>query len=328
MNIVQLDGYAANPGDIDWRPWHEIYAADGSRCVFRCYDRTPEDLVVERAREADILIINKVPITEGVMRQLPRLRYVGVLATGYNVVDVRAARRRGIVVTNVPAYSTASVAQLTFAHLLHIVNDVAGHSRSVHEGEWGRCPDFTYTVAPQTELAGLTLGIVGFGNTGRAVASIAMAFGMRVVLAPPLRGGGRRRDVPEGVVQAGSLREFFGEADVVSLHCPLTDDTRHIISEETIGWMKPTAIVLNTARGPLIDEGALAGALNGGRLAAAGIDVMEEEPPAGGSPLLGVHNCFVTPHIAWATRAARCRLINVAIENVRAFLLGRPQNVV
>lgn len=329
LNIVQLDGYAANPGDIDWQPWHEIDAADGGKCLFTEYDRTPAELVVERAKEADIIIINKVLMTDDVMEQLPRLKYIGVLATGYNVVDVEAAHRRGIIVTNIPAYSTASVAQLVFAHLLNIVNGITQHSVSVRKGEWGSCPDFTYTVSPQTELAGKRFGIIGYGNTGRAVAAIALAFGMRVLLAPSMSGGDTiRTDVPDGVEQAGSLEDFFAAVDVVSLHCPLTEGTKHIINATTIAMMKPTAIVINTGRGPLVDEVALAEALNSGRIAAAGVDVLEEEPPVHGSPLIAARNCFITPHIAWATKAARSRLIGIAIDNVKAFINGHPRNVV
>lgn len=329
MNIVQLDGYAANPGDIDRQPWHEIDAADGGKCLFTVYDRTPKELVVERAKDADIIIVNKVLITDAVMEQLPRLKYVGVLATGYNVVDVEAARRRSIVVTNIPAYSTPSVAQFVFAHLLNIVNGVTQHSMSVHKGEWGSCPDFTYTVTPQTELAGKVFGIIGFGNTGRAVAVIAHAFGMRVLLAPSLRGDDTsREDVPHFMEQAETLEDFFARIDVVSLHCPLTDKTKHIINTRTIALMKPEAIVINIGRGPLVDEAALAEALNDGRIAAAGVDVLTEEPPVNGSPLFAARNCFITPHIAWATKAARNRLLDIAIDNVKAFIKGQPQNVV
>ncbi len=330
MNIVQLDGYAANPGDLDWQPWHNIYDVDGKeKCNFVEYDRTSPDLVVERAKDADIVIINKVLITDEVMSRLPRLKYVGVLATGYNVVDVEAAHKRGITVTNIPAYSTASVAQCVFAHLLNITNNVAMHSESVHRGEWNRCPDFTYTLSPQIELAHRVMGIIGYGNTGKAVAQIANAFGMQVLLAPSLRKGAKQRDgLPDNVKEAESMESFFAEADVVSLHCPLTETTHHIINRDTIAMMKPTAIVINTGRGPLVDEAALAEALNSGRIAAAGVDVLEEEPPVHGSPLTEVHNCYVTPHIAWATQAARQRLMMIAVENIKAFIKGMPQNVV
>lgn len=329
MNIVELDGYAANPGDIDWQPWREIKTADGEVCTFTVYDRTPAELVVERAAEADIIITNKVMITDELMSRLPRLKYVGILATGYNVIDIGAAHRRNIVVTNIPAYSTASVAQLVFAHILNICNGVARHNRSVHDGEWSRCPDFTYTLSPQTELANKVMGIIGFGNTGRAVAEIAHAFGMKVLLAPSLRDGSTtRNDVPGYAEQAGSLDDFLAKADIVSLHCPLSERTRHIINAKTLSRMKPSAVVINTGRGPLVDETALADALDSGRIAAAGLDVLEEEPPANGSPLLRARNCYITPHIAWATLAARRRLMDIAINNVKAFLRGEPVNVV
>lgn len=329
MNIVELDGYAANPGDIDWQPWREIKTADGGMCTFTVYDRTPAELVAERAAEADIIITNKVMITDELMSRLPRLKYVGILATGYNVIDIGAAHRRNIVVTNIPAYSTASVAQLVFAHILNICNGVARHNGSVHDGEWSRCPDFTYTLSPQTELANKVMGIIGFGNTGRAVAEIAHAFGMKVLLAPSLRDGSTtRNDVPGYAEQAGSLDDFLAKADIVSLHCPLSERTRHIINAKTLSRMKPSAVVINTGRGPLVDETALADALDSGRIAAAGLDVLEEEPPANGSPLLTARNCYITPHIAWATLAARRRLMDIAINNVKAFLRGEPVNVV
>lgn len=329
MNIVELDGYAANPGDIDWQPWREIKTADGGVCTFTVYDRTPAELVAERAAEADIIITNKVMITDELMSRLPRLKYVGILATGYNVIDIGAAHRRNIVVTNIPAYSTASVAQLVFAHILNICNGVARHNRSVHDGEWSRCPDFTYTLSPQTELANKVMGIIGFGNTGRTVAEIAHAFGMKVLLAPSLRDGSTtRNDVPGYAEQAGSLDDFLAKADIVSLHCPLSERTRHIINAKTLSRMKPSAVVINTGRGPLVDETALADALDSGRIAAAGLDVLEEEPPANGSPLLTARNCYITPHIAWATLAARRRLMDIAINNVKAFLRGEPVNVV
>lgn len=329
MNIVELDGYAANPGDIDWQPWREIKTADGGVCTFTVYDRTPVELVAERAAEADIIITNKVLITDELMSRLPRLKYVGILATGYNVIDIGAAHRRNIVVTNIPAYSTASVAQLVFAHILNISNGVARHNRSVHDGEWSRCPDFTYTLSPQTELVNKVMGIIGFGNTGRAVAEIAHAFGMKVLLAPSQRDGSTtRNDVPGYAEQAGSLDDFLAKADIVSLHCPLSERTRHIINAKTLSRMKPSAVVINTGRGPLVDETALADALDSGRIAAAGLDVLEEEPPANGSPLLTARNCYITPHIAWATLAARRRLMDIAINNVKAFLRGEPVNVV
>lgn len=324
MKIVELDGYAANPGDISWQQWENIVAPDGTTCEFVVYDRTPANLVVERAKDADIAITNKVVFSDEVMAQLPHLRYIGVLATGYNVVDVEAAHRRGIVVTNIPAYSTASVAQLAIAHLLHITNNIAAHDTAVHQGQWSSCPDFSFTVSQQLELDGKTFAIVGLGNTGMATARIAHALGMKVQAYTSKE----QSMLPTHTKKASSLDSLFAEADVLSLHCPLTTDTHHIVNAKRLALMKPTAIIINTGRGPLIDEQALADALNEGKLLAAGIDVLEEEPPTKGSPLLTARNCHITPHIAWASLAARERLMHIAIGNVQAFLNGSPQNVV
>ncbi len=324
MKIVELDGYAANPGDISWQQWENIVAPDGTTCEFVVYDRTPANLVVERAKDADIAITNKVVFSDEVMAQLPRLRYIGVLATGYNVVDVEAAHRRGIVVTNIPAYSTASVAQLAIAHLLHITNNIAAHDVAVHQGQWSSCPDFSFTVSQQLELDGKTFAVIGLGNTGMATARIAHALGMKVLAYTSKE----QSMLPTLIKKASSLDSLFAEADVLSLHCPLTTDTHHIINARRLALMKPTAIIINTGRGPLIDEQALADALNEGKLLAAGIDVLEEEPPTKGSPLLTARNCHITPHIAWASLAARERLMHIAIGNVQAFLNGSPQNVV
>lgn len=324
MNIVQMDGYAGNPGDISLQPWHEIPDADGTMCHFTVYDRTPEHLVIERAKDADIVITNKVVFSDEVMAQLPRLKYIGVLATGYNVVDIPAARKRGVVVTNIPAYSTPSVAQMAIAHLLHIANNVAGHSAAVHDGVWGTCPDFTFTLTPQLEMAERVFGVVGLGNTGLATAAIAHALGMQVVAYTSKDAD----DLPSFVRKAESMEALFSEADVLSLHCPLTDVTHHLINAERLAMMKPTAIIINTGRGPLIDEQALADALHAGTIYAAGIDVLQTEPPVDGSPLLTAPRCHITPHIAWASVAARQRLINTAIDNIKAFIAGKPQNVV
>lgn len=324
MKIVELDGYAANPGDISWQQWENIAAPDGTTCEFVVYDRTPANLVVERAKDADIAITNKVVFSDEVMAQLPRLRYIGVLATGYNVVDVEAAHRRGIVVTNIPAYSTASVAQLAIAHLLHITNNIAAHDTAVHQGQWSSCPDFSFTVSQQLELDGKTFAVIGLGNTGMATARIAHAMGMKVLAYTSKE----QSTLPQHIRKASSLDSLFAEADVLSLHCPLTTDTHHIVNARRLALMKPTAIIINTGHGPLIDEQALADALNEGKLLAAGIDVLEEEPPTKGSPLLTARNCHITPHIAWASLAARERLMHIAIGNVQAFLNGSPQNVV
>jgi len=328
MKIVVMDGFAANPGDISLEPWKNITLPGGEVCDFIVYDRTAPDLVIERARDAEIVLTNKVVFTKAVMEQLPMLRYIGVLATGYNVVDVSFARERGIVVTNIPAYSTSSVAQLAIAHLLHIANNVAGHSKVVHEGAWEKNLDFSFQISPQIELAGKTFGIVGMGNTGTATARIAASMGMKI-LAFTSKGEEQLSDLGiKEIKKADSIEELFRNADVVSLHCPLTENTKHIVNKNTLTMMKPSAILLNTGRGPLVDEEALADALKENRIYAAGIDVLTEEPPRKGSPLLGIANCYITPHIAWATLAARERLMKIAIENVIAFINGRPQNMV
>lgn len=318
MKIVELDGYAANPGDLSW---------DGLRQLgeLTVYDRTAPEDVLERARGAQVILTNKVVITGELMDQLPELRYIGVLATGYNVVDIPAAARHGIVVTNIPAYSTMSVAQMVMAHLLNITNQVALHSNAVKKAEWQNCPDFTFSLTPLIELDGKTLGIVGVGNTGWATARMAQSLGMRI-LACSSKGADALKQM--GIEKVDSYEQLFRQADVLSLHCPLTEETRHLVNAERLGWMKPTAILINSGRGPLVDEAALADALNGGRIMAAGIDVLEEEPPRNGSPLIGARNCYITPHIAWATKAARERLVDIAVANVKAFLRGEPQNVV
>ncbi|MBR1840091.1 MAG: D-2-hydroxyacid dehydrogenase [Prevotella sp.] len=324
MKLIEMDGYAANPGDISWEPWHNITAPTGEKVVFEKYDRTSPSLTVERAKDADMVLTNKVVFDKAVLSQLPKLKYIGVLATGYNVVDVDEAARLGIVVTNIPAYSTQSVAQLAIAHLLHITNNIAAHDEAVHRGEWASCPDFTFTVTPQMELAGKTLAIVGLGNTGRATAEIAHALSMNVIAFTSKT----QEQLPIYINKVETLEQLFKEADVLSLHCPLTPSTKHIINKEHLAMMKPTAIIINTGRGPLIDEQALADALNADSLYAAGIDVLTEEPLVSGSPLLTARHCHITPHIAWATLAARQRLMRIAMRNVEAFLNGKPQNVV
>ncbi|MCR4591897.1 MAG: D-2-hydroxyacid dehydrogenase [Bacteroidaceae bacterium] len=318
MTIVVLDGYAANPGDLSWDGLREL----GELTV---YERTAPDEVLERAKGAQAITTNKVLITAELMDQLPELRYIGVLATGYNVVDIPAARKRGIVVTNIPAYSTMSVAQLVMAHLLNITNRVALHSQAVTEGKWQTCKDFTFTLSPQIELDDKIFGIVGLGNTGTAAARIAQSLGMRV-LAYSSKNAETLAAL--GIDKADAYEQLFRESDVLSLHCPLTEETHHLVNAERLSWMKPTAILINTGRGPLIDEKALADALNQGRIMGAGVDVLQDEPPRNGSPLIGARNCFITPHIAWATQAARSRLMKIAVENVKAFMAGKPQNVV
>ncbi len=317
MNIVLLDGYTLNPGDLDW---------DGLRSLGSCtiFERTAAPEVLARASAAEILLTNKTPLPAEVILNLPLLRYIGVLATGYNIVDTKAAAQRAVPVTNVPAYGTASVAQLTFAHILHIVQNVGEHAASVRRGRWAASSDFCYWETPLTELAGKTMGILGYGRIGQATGRLAAAFGMEVIAHDPAG----EREPSAGGVRFVSLEGLFRQSDVLSLHCPLTDATRNIVNRERLGQMKPEAILINTSRGPLIDEQALADALHSGALRGAGLDVLSEEPPAATNPLLREPRCSLTPHIAWASREARRRLLEGVIENIRAFLGGRPQNVV
>lgn len=310
MKICILDGYSLNPGDLDWSPVERL----GDVTLF---DRTPADKIVERAADADIVLTNKVPFSADTLRQLPRLCFICVLATGYNIIDTEAAARQGVVVANIPAYSTMSVAQMAFAHILNITNHVASYAREVADGKWTNCPDFCFWDSALTELAGKTMGIVGLGNTGMATARIAVAMGMKVVAMTSKSAD----TLPEGITPA-PLDDVLASADVVSLHCPLTPSTRHLINAASIAKMKPSAILINTGRGPLVDEQAVADALNGGRLAAFGADVLSQEPPRGDNPLLSARNCFLTPHIAWATLEARTRLMSTATENVRQFIAG------
>lgn len=316
MNIVILDGYALNPGDLSYDRLTQFG-------TLKVYDRTTPEQLIERAREADALLTNKVVLGEQEMSQLPRLRYIGVQATGYNVVDVEAARRHGITVTNIPAYSTASVAQMVMAHLLNITQSVEYYAQQNRAGRWSTNPDFCYWDTSLIELVDKQMGIVGFGRTGGAVARLAQAFGMRVVVYTSKP----QSELPEGVEKV-SLESLFATSDVVSLHCPLVPATHHLVNAERLALMKATAILINTARGPVVDEQALADALNSGALHAAGIDVLCEEPPCSDSPLLTARNCFVTPHIAWATIEARTRLLDICEANLRAFIDGHPQNVV
>jgi len=315
VKIVVLDGYTLNPGDLSW---------DALRALGDCeiYDRTPPQETIARATGAEIVLTNKTLLGRREIDKLPQLRYVGVLATGYNVVDLAATAARGIVVTNVPTYGTQSVAQMVFAHLLHLVQHVGEHAMGVHRGKWTRSEDFCYWEFPLVELEGLTMGLVGLGRIARAVAKLAQAFGMEVLAFDP-----QAAETPDGV-QRVELDALLARSDVVSLHCPLTEETRGLINAERLARMKPTAMLINTSRGPLVDEPALANALNAGRLAGAGLDVLSSEPPVASNPLLGARNCYITPHIAWATRAARARLLKTAVENVQAFLAGRARNVV
>lgn len=315
MQIVVLDGYTLNPGDLSW----DALAALGECTI---YERTPPALVIERARDAEIVLTNKVVLNREIIAQLPRLRYIGVLATGYNIVDVAAAREHGIVVTNVPAYSTRSVAQLVFALLLELALHVGHHAETVRAGRWAANPDFSYADYPLVELDGLTMGIVGLGRIGRAVADLARAFGMSVLAY------NHRTTAPHPGVEMVEFDALLQRSDVVSLHCPLTPETTNLVNAARLAMMKPTAFLINTARGPLVNEQELAAALNADRIAGAGMDVLSTEPPAADNPLLTAKNCIITPHIGWATHAARIRLLTAVVENVRAFQQGAPVNCV
>jgi glycerate dehydrogenase len=314
MKIVILDGYGLNPGDLSWDAFQSL-----GDCTV--YDRTaPADLLA-RAEGADALITNKTTLNAKQLAALPTLKYIGVLATGYNVVDIEAAHRHGIVVTNIPAYSTDSVAQMVFAHLLHITQRVGHYAQQNAQGRWASNADFCYWDYPLIELAGKTLGIVGYGHTGQATARIAQAFGMKVQVFTSKP----QATLPAGITKC-TLDDVFRRSDVVSLHCPLTPDTAHLVNAKRLAQMKSTAILINTGRGPLVDEQALAEALQEGRLLAAGLDVLSTEPPAKDNPLFKVKNCFITPHIAWATLEARTRLMEIAVENLRAFQMGEERN--
>ena len=316
MKIVVLDAYAGNPGDLSWDEVRKLGDCD-------IYDRTAPELVIDRARDAEAVLTNKVPLHRKEIEALPKLKYIGVMATGFNVVDIDAASQHGITVTNVPAYSSASVAQLVFAHLLNMCDSVQHYSQEVHAGKWCHCADFTYVNTPIIELAGKTMGIVGLGHIGQAVARIALAMDMRVqaFTSKP------QQALPAGVAKV-ELDSLFATSDVVTLHCPLNASTRNMVDARRLKLMKPTAMLINTARGPLVDEAALAQALKSGQLMAAGIDVMSKEPPAADNPLLAVDNCYITPHIAWASKEARVRLLDVVTANLKAYLAGKPVNVV
>ncbi len=313
--IVVLDGFTLNPGDLSWNRLEQL----GRLTV---HNRTPPELVVSRAAAAEVVLTNKALLPAQTIAQLPRLEYLGITATGTNVVDVATARERGIVVTHVPAYGTSSVAQLVFAHVLHFTQDVAGHAQSVRGGEWTSCQDWCYWKQPLIELDQLTLGVIGYGRIGRATAAMGRAFGMRILAT-------RRRPAnDEPGVEFVTFDTLLTDADIVTLHCPLTEATRHLINAERLAMMKPSALLVNTARGELVDSQALAAALAAGRLGGAGLDVLESEPPTADDPLLSAPHCAITPHLAWATRAARGRLMAGVVENVRAWMDGKPRNVV
>ena len=315
MEIVVLDGYTLNPGDLSW---------DALEAIGHCqiFDRTPTEQVVERAQNAEVVLTNKAIVSAESLAQLPQLKFIGVLATGYNVVDIDAATERGIPVSNIPTYGTNSVAQMVFSHLLNLTQHVAGHSQAARSGRWTNCDDWCFWDQPLVELDGLKMGIVGYGRIGRATARIARAFGMQILAYDAFE-----IQAEEGV-SVVDLETLFCDSDVISLHCPLTAENKGFVNEERLRQMKSSAFLINTSRGPLIDEPALAHALNDGWIAGAGLDVLQVEPPVSDNPLLSAKNCQITPHIAWATRAARARLMQIAVDNVKAFQAGSPQHVV
>jgi glycerate dehydrogenase len=316
MKLVYTDAYTLNPGDLDWAPIEAL----GDVTL---YDRTSPEQLLDRIKDAELVLVNKVRINRETLDQLPKLRYIGVTATGYDIIDLDAAREKGIVVTNVRGYSSDSVAQLTFALLLELTLHVGRHSTSVHEGDWVASPDFSYSKSPLVELAGKTMGLVGYGDIGRSVAAIAKAFGMNVLV-------NRRHPKPDATddTQYVDQETLFSKSDIVSLHCPATPDTIGFVNQKLLSLMKPSAYLINTSRGNLINEADLASALNNEKLAGAGLDVLAAEPPKAGNPLLTAKNCVITPHIAWASREARLRLMHLVADNVRSFLDNKPQNVV
>ena len=314
MHIVIVDGYTANPGDLSWAAFEQC----GSLAV---WDRTAPRERFERCTDAEAIITNKVVLDRPLLERLPRLKYIGVTATGHNIVDSACARQRGIVVTNVPNYCTASVAQHVFALIFELAHRVGLHDASVHAGRWSRSPDFSYWDTPQVELTGKTIGLIGYGHIAQAVARIALAMDMKVIVQT-------RTPRAAAGVEFTDRETIFRVSDVMSLHCPLTPDTAQMVNAATLALMKPTAFLINTARGALVDEAALAQALRDGRIAGAGVDVLSAEPPPADNPLLAAPNCIITPHIAWASREARANLIHHACENLKAFLAGAPINVV
>lgn len=315
MKIVVLDGHTLNPGDLSWAALQALGTCE-------IHDRTPPDHVAARCADAEVVVTNKALVPREVIAALPRLRFIAVTATGFNIVDAAAARERGIPVSNVPLYGTRAVAQFTIAMLLELCHHVGAHSDSVRAGDWVKSADWCYARFPLLELDGLTLGVVGWGRIGQATADIARAMGMKIIAAS------RTPKPPRDGVEFVDTDTLFRRADVVSLHCPLTPETKNLVNAERLALMKPTALLLNTSRGPLLDETAVADALNSGRLAAAGLDVLSSEPPKADNPLLTARNCLITPHQAWAAKAARARLMETTVTNVRAFLAGTPQNVV
>ena len=316
MKIVMLDAYTTNPGDLSWDNFNSL----GDLTV---YDRTPSDKIIERTKDADIIITNKTPITKEIIDALPKLKFIALMSTGYNIVDYVYLKEKGIPVSNIPSYSTDAVAQLVMSFILELAMNVGLHSESVRNGEWADCADFCYWKSPLTELSGKTIGIFGLGKIGRAVAQRAKAFGMNVVaFAPRIHG-----DEPD-YIKLIPLKEMLNCADVVSMHCPLTPETEGVVNEEFIAEMKDGAYFINTSRGTVVNETALADALNSGKLGGAGLDVLSTEPPRRDNPLLTAKNCFITPHIAWASFETRKRLVSILYDNIKAFTEGKPQNVI
>jgi len=317
MKIVVLDGYTLNPGDLSWEGLEKL----GELTV---YDRTPEDKIYERSKDAEIVFTNKTPLTRETLSKLPLLKYIGVLATGYNVVDIKAAKELGITVTNIPTYGTDAVAQYVFALLLEICHHVYEHNNAVKNGEWTNCPDFCFWKYPLIELAGKTMGIIGLGRIGYRTAKLAQAFGLKVLAYD----ANQRKELEDENLRYASMDELLAKSDIISLHCPLTDETKNIINKDTISKMKDGVIIINTSRGPLISENDLAEALKSGKVYAAAVDVVSAEPISSTNPLLTAPNCIITPHIAWAPKESRSRLMDIAVSNLKAFLDGKPVNAV
>ena len=322
MKIVVLDGYALNPGDLSWKGIEDF----GDLTVYdrSSYDPKDEDIILERAKDADIILTNKTPLTKNVISNMPNLKYIGVLATGYDVVDIDAAKERGVVVTNIPSYGTTAVAQMTFALILELTNHVGEHNRAVHDGQWERSQDWSFTKHPLMELAGKTIGIIGYGRIGQNVGEIAQAFGMKVLANAKTP----REELENEMVKFADLDSLLRDSDIISLHCPLTEDTEEMINKDSISLMKDSALLINTSRGGLINENDLAMALNEGKIAGAALDVVSVEPILSDNPLLKAKNTIITPHISWAPRESRLRLMNIAVENLRSFLEGKISNQV
>lgn len=329
MKITVLDGHGLNPGDVSWDSIKSL--AD----EFTVYDRSPQELVVERIGNSELILLNKVHITKEIVDRCPNLRYIGVLATGYNVIDTKACRERGIIVTNIPSYSTNAVAQHVFSFILHFTNQVASHSVSVHEGKWISNPDFCYWLSPLTELSGKTLGIYGFGHIGQKVCEIALAFGMKVIVCAHSKESFEKAknslNVSESLkaqIQPVSKEELFKESDFLSLHAPLTPETENLADAKMLSLMKSSAVLINTARGGMIVEADVRAALERKKIAGYATDVLLQEPMSASSPLYKAPNCVITPHLAWAPRETRLRLLDIEVENIKAFIAGKPVNVV